>query len=286
MDAVSYAHSAKQAQRIESFIENPDSMSGIVTVPKVIASGENVTIPSGRVAVLPNVQVDGTLNIDGEVFIPSGATFGDLENQIALKASLTNPAFTSTISTQGVNYKPTPVGVTSWSYSGTTITLNVASHTFVAGDYIEVSGLTSTTYPANGTHLVTSVTGTTIVFTLGATPTGTAGVSSATVKGYATINGRVSESIGVNQTWQNVTRLGNTTYYNTTGKPICLSVRATPASGGDAVQIKVNNQLVAESFLGSTITNTQMFAIIPNGASYMITATSPTLTVFTTFELR
>lgn len=86
MDAVSYSLASKQAQRIEKFIENPDSTSGIVTVPKVIEAGENVTIPAGRVAVLPNVQVEGTLNIEGEVFIPSGATFGDLESQIALKA--------------------------------------------------------------------------------------------------------------------------------------------------------------------------------------------------------
>lgn len=96
MDAVSYSLASKQAQRIEKFIENPDSTSGIVTVPKVIASGETVTIPSGRVAILPNVQVDGTLNIEGEVFIPSGATFGDLETQLALKAPLSSPAFTGT----------------------------------------------------------------------------------------------------------------------------------------------------------------------------------------------
>ena len=88
MDAVSYSLASKQAQRIEKFIENPDSMSGIVTVPKTIASGETITIPAGRVAVLPNVQVDGTMNILGEVFIPSGATFGDLEAQLALKASI------------------------------------------------------------------------------------------------------------------------------------------------------------------------------------------------------
>lgn len=40
----------------------------------MIASGETITIPAGRTAVLPNVQVDGTLNIDGTVFIPSGST--------------------------------------------------------------------------------------------------------------------------------------------------------------------------------------------------------------------
>ena len=98
MDAVSYSHSAKQAQRIEKFIKNPDSNSGIVTVPKVIGAGENVTIPAGRVAVLPNVQVDGTLNVLGDVFIPSGATFGDLESQIAerqLKSELAYDVGTS-----------------------------------------------------------------------------------------------------------------------------------------------------------------------------------------------
>ena len=86
MDAVSYSLASKQAQRIEKFIENPDSTSGIVTVPKTIASGETITIPAGRVAVLPNVQIDGVLNVDGEVFIPSGATLGDLDAQLALKA--------------------------------------------------------------------------------------------------------------------------------------------------------------------------------------------------------
>ena len=94
MDAVSYSLASKQAQRIEKFIENPDSSSGIVTVPKVIASGETITIPAGRVAVLPNVYVDGILNVEGEVFIPSGATLGDLDAQLALKAD------TSYVSTQ------------------------------------------------------------------------------------------------------------------------------------------------------------------------------------------
>lgn len=85
MDAVSYSLASKQAQRIEKFIENPDSTSGIVTVPKTIASGETVTIPNGRVAVLPNVVVDGDLVVEagGEIFVPAGANFSDLEGQIA-----------------------------------------------------------------------------------------------------------------------------------------------------------------------------------------------------------
>ena len=86
MDIISFNEAATANGRIEKFIENPDSTSGIVTVPKVIASGETITIPAGRVAILPNVQIDGVLNGAGEVFIPSGATLGDLDAQIALKA--------------------------------------------------------------------------------------------------------------------------------------------------------------------------------------------------------
>lgn len=76
MDIVSFNEAATANARIENFIKDPDSNSGIITVPKVIGSGESVTIPAGRVAVLPNIQVDGTLNVEsgGEIFIPAGAT--------------------------------------------------------------------------------------------------------------------------------------------------------------------------------------------------------------------
>ena len=75
MDAVSYSHSAKQAQRIEKFIENPDSNSGVLTQPKVIEAGETVTIKSGRQAILADTVVDGDLVIEagGDVFVPAGA---------------------------------------------------------------------------------------------------------------------------------------------------------------------------------------------------------------------
>lgn len=96
MDAVSYSNSAKQAKRIKRFIENPDSNSGVLTQPKVIEAGETVTIKSGRQAILADTVVDGELVIEagGDVFVPAGATFGDLETQLALKAPLLSPAFT------------------------------------------------------------------------------------------------------------------------------------------------------------------------------------------------
>ena len=116
MDIISFNEASTANGRIESFIENPDSTSGIVTVPSTIASGETITIPAGRVAILPNVQVDGVLNVEGEVFIPSGATFGDLENKIALKASLLSPDFTGnpTAPTQTAGDNSTKLATTAY----------------------------------------------------------------------------------------------------------------------------------------------------------------------------
>ncbi len=84
MEAVSYAHSAKQAKRIKRFIENPDSTSGVLTQPKVIEAGETVTIKSGRQAILADTVVDGDLIIEAgaDVFVPAGAGFNDLDQRI------------------------------------------------------------------------------------------------------------------------------------------------------------------------------------------------------------
>lgn len=75
MDAISYSHSVKQEKRIKNFISDPDSSSGLLTQPKVIAAGESVTVPSGRVTVLPGVKVDGEIVVEagGEIFIPAGS---------------------------------------------------------------------------------------------------------------------------------------------------------------------------------------------------------------------
>ena len=146
MDAVSYSHSAKQAQRIEKFIKNPDSNSGIVTVPKVIGAGENITIPAGRVAVLPNVQVDGTLNIDGEVFVPAGATFGDLEDQINTKATKQETNITVNVGA-GQTYTTINQALEylsgfypMYKKSGITATINLKAG-FVMAEQVLVSGI-------------------------------------------------------------------------------------------------------------------------------------------------
>lgn len=88
MDIISFNEASTANGRIESFIENPDSTSGVLTVPKTIAAGETITIPAGRVAILPDLQVDGDLVVDGDLFIPTGS----MTSQVVQKVTSTDNA--------------------------------------------------------------------------------------------------------------------------------------------------------------------------------------------------
>ncbi len=86
---------------------------------------------------------------------------------IRAAAAVFNPSFTAT----------------SWSYSGTTVTVTKAIHGLLSSPTttITLSGATATTNAPNGTYTVTSVTADTFTFTVPSAPTGTAG-GTVTVK--------------------------------------------------------------------------------------------------------
>ena len=146
MDPVAYAHSAKQAQRIEKFIENPDSASGVLTQPSVIQAGETITVPTGRTAILANTQIDGTLTVDGTVFIPSGANFSDLEGQIATKATKQDAGITVNVGA-GQTYTTINQALEylsgfypMYKKSGITATINLKAG-FIMAEQVLVSGI-------------------------------------------------------------------------------------------------------------------------------------------------
>lgn len=75
-------------------------------------------------------------------------------------------------------------------------------------------------------------------------------------------------SIGYGQTWQNVTRTGGTTYYNTTGRPIF--VRFTYGGASYSMSVTVNGITVgsANDNNSTTSESATISAIVPIGASY------------------
>ena len=65
---------------------------------------------------------------------------------------------------------------TSWSYSGTTITVSRTNHGFSINDTIVVTGATATTFPPNGTYSIITVADVnTFTYRVAVAPTGTAG---------------------------------------------------------------------------------------------------------------
>lgn len=254
MDAISYSYADKQAKRIKKFIENPDSSSGIVTVPKVIASGETITIPSGRVAVLPNVQVDGVLNLEdgGEVFVPSGSTYGNrnMIEKLTYVATAGQSVFSAVYDLGSIDVFVNGIRLSSSDYVATSLTSVTITGGVNAGDIVDL-----VSYGA---------------FTVANTYTKS---ESDNLLGFKANTADLKE-IGVGQTWQDVTasRVLGTTYTNTTGKPIeinCFNISSATASNAT---LTINGQVVASQ--GLTGTNGYYFVsgICPNGGTYSLSA--------------
>jgi hypothetical protein len=90
------------------------------------------------------------------------------------------------------------------------------------------------------------------------------------------------KEIGVGQTWQNVSgsRTSGTTYTNSTGKPIMVSVTANNAIS--SIILTVGGVQACMDSDASANVNMNVMAIVPNGASYSVN----TSTISNWVELR
>ena len=87
---------------------------------------------------------------------------------------------------------------------------------------------------------------------------------------------QVLSEIGVGQTWQDVSRLSDVTYTNSTGKPIAISGYYSQVVGGNkSIQIIVGSVTVARAD-SSNENDDQVFAIIPSGNTYVVSVSGAT----------
>ena len=102
---------------------------------------------------------------------------------------------------------------------------------------------------------------------------GTWATAPSTIQGMGGQAVSAMSSLGYGQTWQTVTRTTGVTYYNTTGKPILLTIwgySAQPSS----YTITVNTIQVASGAISSSYGNQNMMtAIIPPSNTYVVTGT-------------
>jgi hypothetical protein len=102
-------------------------------------------------------------------------------------------------------------------------------------------------------------------------------------------NNILNKTIGVNQTWQDVTgsRVAETTYYNTTGRPICISLALLTTNINSYSVFYINGVFVGEHG-GNTVApvRSQIYAVIPIGASYQFHNIAAAVTIDAWSELR
>jgi len=105
-------------------------------------------------------------------------------------------------------------------------------------------------------------------------PTPTNGDNSTNVATTAFVKSKSeSDSIGVGQTWQDVTgsRVAGTTYTNTTGKPIMVAVYQNySAVSGAIISLYINGIVVVSAQLQTVNNSGHVIGIIPNNTTYAI----------------
>lgn len=102
-------------------------------------------------------------------------------------------------------------------------------------------------------------------------PTPTTGDNSTKVATTAFVKAKSeADSIGVNQTWQDMTasRSMGVTYTNTTGKPIVLALITTEGVSGSSMGISVDNIEVANQNIVNAAFKFCSTVIIPNNSTY------------------
>lgn len=98
----------------------------------------------------------------------------------------------------------------------------------------------------------------------------------------------ISNLIGWNQTWQDVTasRALGTTYTNSTGKPIMIGVNASGSTISATYKVTVGGVDLLTIFTGAIQPQGAVWVIVPDGATYSVSQVVATVTLSRWVELR
>jgi hypothetical protein len=205
-------------------------------------SGDNFTVGG-------NLSVTGTSTLTGNVTAPTQSS-SDNSTKVATTAFVTTKVGTlGTMSSQNAN---------AVTISGGTIT-GITDLTVADG------GTGSSTLSANAVLLGN---GTSALQTVAPSTSGNVLTSNGT-----TWTSAAATSIGVGQTWTNVTgsRALGTTYTNSSGKPIQVHVQGVGSPSGALLKAYINGTYFADSgvnFCAAIASRPQFSLIIPDGVTY------------------
>lgn len=202
--------------------------------------------------------------------VPSGASLGTISTEKARLALVAlDNAGTVVLGianlTGGVNLDETTLVSTTAISSGATS----------AGVIYSASALTNVPFRVVGSVDITEATA------------GTWATAPTTVQGVGGQALAALSSLGYGQTWQDVTasRAFGVTNYNTTGKPIAVSIYFSQQGVSANADIVVNGVVVNEAWL-TPAANASAYAIVPAGGSYSVPNASGTYGLIIWAELR
>jgi hypothetical protein len=240
--------------------------NGGTGVTSSTGSGNNVlsTSPTLVTPVL-GTPTSGTL---------TNCTFPTLnQNTTGSSGSCTGNSATATSATNAT---------TSASCSGNaaTATNPQAGGTFITSSNIASQSVSSATNATNATTVTTTVSSGAVGTTQSNGDNSTKIATTAYVQNMG---------LGLSQTWQDVTasRASGTTYTNSTGKPIQVNVAGTCSNGSAILYLTISGVAIS----GGQVTNianqtAQVGAIIPPGATYVLSVSVGTVTPTYWSELR
>ena len=120
---------------------------------------------------------------------------------------------------------------------------------------------------------------------------GTWATAPSTIQGYGGQALNSMSSLAYGQTWQNVTgsRAASTTYYNTTGKPIYVSITGSATSAASTFAATLNGfSAILWGSIGSNTLNSDLSIqfIVPPSGTYLLGTRNGGSTIGTWYELR